>query len=162
MNIPRHIVGVADMKIAENAGEMVVTHALGSCIGVAVFDPASGMVGLLHYMLPLSSTDPAKAAANPFMFGDSGMTALFAEVFKRGASKKGLRVSIAGGAQVLGGHMDLFAIGQRNVLIARKFLWKNGLLIAAEQTGGTVPRTMYLEAGTGQCWLMVNMQSIEL
>ena len=52
MNI---VVGVADMKISNDPDSVLVTHSLGSCIGVAVYDRAVHAGGLLHFMLPDSS-----------------------------------------------------------------------------------------------------------
>ena len=162
MNAQRAVVGVADMRISATIGDLIVTHALGSCIGVAIHDPVAGVGGLLHYMLPSSSVDIVKAQKNPFMFGDVGIPAIFNEAYRLGADKKNLRVTMAGGAQVIGNNKDLFAIGQRNVLIARKLFWKNNVLIAGEHVGGSMPRTMYLEVGTGACWLMINGERIDL
>ncbi len=158
----RYVVGVADMKLTNVAGDIIVTHALGSCLGVAIHDPVAKVGGLLHYMLPTSTVDPEKALRNPMMFGDTGIPLLFTECYKLGADKSRLRVSIAGGAQVLGNNKDLFAIGQRNELMARKLFWKNKVLISGENVGGSVPRTMYLDIDSGSCWLMINGQRIDL
>jgi hypothetical protein len=54
------VVGVADMKVSNRPEEVLVTHALGSCIGVAIYDPEAKVGGLLHFMLPDSSLDPVK------------------------------------------------------------------------------------------------------
>ena len=42
------IVGVADMKVSRDPRVILVTHSLGSCIGVAVYDPVVKVGGLLH------------------------------------------------------------------------------------------------------------------
>jgi chemotaxis protein CheD len=144
----KYTVGVSDMKLSSTPGDVIVTHALGSCIGVAIHDPDSSVGGILHYMLPLSSVDGAKAQQNPFMFGDTGIPLLFEEAYKLGAKKETIRVVIAGGAQVFEDR-DFFDIGKRNTVIARKLFWKNNVLIAAENVGGHLPRTMFLEIGTG-------------
>ena len=144
----KYTVGVSDMKLSNCAGDVIVTHALGSCIGIAIHDPESGVGGILHYMLPLSTVDPEKAGKNPFMFGDTGIPTLFEEAYKLGAKKDKLRVVMAGGAQVFEDR-DFFDIGKRNTVIARKLFWKNNVLIAAEHVGGHAPRTMYLEIGPG-------------
>jgi len=60
-----HVVGVADMKLSQNPGDVIVTHALGSCIGIAIHDPVACVAGILHFMLPLSDVNPEKAATNP-------------------------------------------------------------------------------------------------
>ncbi len=144
----KYTVGVSDMKLSAGPGDIIVTHALGSCIGLAIYDGASMVGGILHYMLPLSKVDGTKAENNPFMFGDTGIPLFFEEAYKLGAKKENLRVVMAGGAQVFEDH-DFFDIGNRNTVIARKLFWKNNILIAAENVGGHQPRTMYLEVGTG-------------
>jgi chemotaxis protein CheD len=148
----RYTVGVSDMKLSAAAGDLIVTHALGSCIGVAIYDPSACVGGILHYMLPLSTVDPAKAAANPYMFGDTGIPSFFQEAYKLGAKKERLRIVMAGGAQVFE-KQDFFDIGKRNIVIARKLFWKNNLMIAAEHVEGHIPRTLYLEMGSGRTWL---------
>ena len=57
MNI---VVGVGDMKVSNDSESMLVTYSLGSCIGVAIYDPVIKVGGLLHYMLPESSLDGRK------------------------------------------------------------------------------------------------------
>ena len=47
------VVGIADMKMAQGSG-MLVTYALGSCIGICFYDPMLKLAALLHIMLPLN------------------------------------------------------------------------------------------------------------
>ena len=148
----RYTVGVSDMKLSATPGDIIVTHALGSCIGVAIHDASACVGGILHYMLPLSTVDSAKAAENPFMFGDTGIPAFFQEAYKLGAKKENVRIVMAGGAQVFE-KQDFFDIGKRNVVIARKLFWKNNLMIAAEHVEGHIPRTLFLEVGSGRTWM---------
>lgn len=157
----RHIVGVSDMKVSAREGDFIVTHALGSCIGIAIHDPVNHVGGILHYMLPMSKVDPVKATANPLMFGDTGIPFLFQQAYKLGARKENIRVIMAGGAQVLA-TTDFFDIGNRNVVIARKLFWKNAILIAAEHIGGHIPRTLYLEIGSGHTWFTSHGEQVEL
>jgi len=140
-------VGVADMKVSAERGDLIITHALGSCLGVVVHDPVACVGGLLHVMLPLSTIDPVKADRNPFMFVDTGFPKLLIECFKTGAQKERLEIRVAGGAD---SHESLFQIGKRNLIILRKLLWKNGLLLKSYDVGGGNSRTMSLEIGTGK------------
>lgn len=145
-----HTVGVADMKVSAERGDLIITHALGSCLGVAIHDPVACVGGLLHVMLPLSTIDPAKADRNPFMFVDTGFPRLLIECFKTGAQKQRLEIRVAGGANSQNREEDdFFQIGKRNLIILRKLLWKNGLLMKSYDVGGTNSRTMSLEIGTG-------------
>jgi chemotaxis protein CheD len=154
-------VGVSEMIVSKNPGDIIVTHALGSCIGLAIHDPVAQVGGLLHYMLPLSKIDSDKKDNNPYMFGDTGIPALFNEAYKLGAKKESITVVMAGGADILE-NCNYFNIGARNIAIARKMFWKNGIMITAEDTGGSKPRTLYLEIGTGKTWLTTGGERTDL
>ena len=64
------VVGVADLQVARDPSKSIITYALGSCIGVTLYDPVAKVGGMLHFMLPESTVSAEKAAANPAMFGD--------------------------------------------------------------------------------------------
>ena len=55
-----------------------------------------------------------------------------------------------------------FNIGERNFTVLRKVLWKNNLMIAGEDVGGSVPRTLYLEIGSGRTLLRSQGECKEL
>jgi chemotaxis protein CheD len=159
----KHIVGVADMKVSGNKDDVLITYALGSCLGVAIYDPVAGVGGLLHVMLPLSTIDPAKAKEYPCMFVDTGVPKLFIECYKAGAKKERLIVKVAGGACMYRNEDDdYFQIGKRNFLMLRKLLWKNGVLLKAHDVGGNESRTMWLDIGSGEVRLRVNGQESQL
>ena len=141
------IVLVGDMKTGVD-GDMVVTHALGSCLGLVVFDPAAKVGGLLHAMLPLSSINPEKARDNPAMFVDTGVPLLFTALFEKGAMKSRLTVKAAGCGNPMGKN-EMFKIGERNYTVLKKLLWKNNILLKAENVGGTASRTIHFEVDTG-------------
>jgi chemotaxis protein CheD len=145
------IVGVGDLACSADPQETLVTYALGSCIGVTAWDRQAHVAGMLHFMLPLSSVNPEKAAANPAMFGDTGLPALLEGLFRLGAQRRSLELRLAGGAEISGG--DAFEIGRRNILLARRLLWKNGLAPIAESVGGRQSRTIKLEVGSGRVLL---------
>lgn len=153
--------GISERSFSTQPGDQIVTHALGSCVGVVVHDAQACVGGILHYMLPMSSLDPEKGAANPFMFGDLGIPAFFKEAYALGASKDRMRVVIAGGARVIESVQTL-DIGARNVVIARKLFWKNGVMIAAEDVEGNRPRTLFLEVGSGRTWFTTRGEVFEL
>lgn len=143
-------VGIAELRISQNADDELVTHALGSCLGVTVYDPQVKVGGLIHVMLPQSSMDPAKAAETPLAFVDLGVPELFTRCYALGADKKRMILCVAGGSSPQGGASDMFQIGSRNLVMLRKILWKNNVLIKAEAVGGTAWRTMRLRIATGE------------
>jgi chemotaxis protein CheD len=151
------------MKIASQAGDLIITYALGSCLGIAIHDPVACVGGLLHVMLPLSAIDPPKAKENPFMFVDTGVPRLFLDCYKEGARKERLIVKVAGGANVNENVRDeYFQIGKRNFVMLRNLLWKNGVLLRAHDVAGTVSRTMTLEIGSGEVTIRSNGQTTRL
>ncbi|MFT7620791.1 MAG: chemotaxis protein CheD [Planctomycetota bacterium] len=143
------VVGISECKISNERDSTLITYSLGSCLGVAIHDPVLCIGGLIHCMLPLAKASPEKAAANPYMFVDTGVVALLNSMFAMGSQKEDLVVKVAGAAQFVTGS-DRFKIGQRNYTVARKLMWKNDLLITAEDTGRTIPRTMCLGVTTGE------------
>ena len=159
----KHIVGVADMKIATQSGDELITYALGSCLGITLYDPVAQVGGLLHVMLPLSTIDPAKAKDNPCMFVDTGVPRLFLDCYKAGAQKQRVVVKVAGGASVHPNEEeDLFQIGKRNFVMLRKLLWKNGVLLKAHDVGGSHSRTMSLDITTGTVSLKIQGNTVSL
>ena len=157
-----HIVGMADMKVMADKRSVLVTYALGSCLGISVYDPVAKVGGLLHVMLPSSSINSAKAAENSLMFVDTGVPNLFHACYAAGAHRERLVVKVAGGAAVDSVN-DFFSIGERNYVMLKKLFWKNGIMISAEDVGGTISRIMSIDIGNGQVvlkssgkeWLLV-------
>jgi chemotaxis protein CheD len=146
------IVGVADMRYSSQPDDVIITYSLGSCIGLTLYDTALRIGGMVHCMLPLSKIDAAKAEANPFMFIDTGVSAILQTLFDMGAQRRTLLAKVAGGAQIMD-DKGMFNIGERNNTVVRKVLWKNNILISGEDVGGTVPRTLSLDIATGRTTL---------
>jgi chemotaxis protein CheD len=152
------VVGVADLKVSDVPGETLITYALGSCLGVMVWDPVAKVGGLLHVMLPDSSIDPVKAQTNPFMFVDTGVPRLFKACYEKGAVKSRVIVKVCGGAhQGVDESADRFQIGKRNAVQLKQLLWKNGVMIKAQDVGGVqLSRTVSLDVGTGDVVIKLN------
>jgi chemotaxis protein CheD len=145
----RVIVGVADIALATEPTSEIITHALGSCIGVTIYDPVARIAGLLHFMLPMSTGAPEKAASQPAMFGDLGIPLLFKSAYALGAAKERLIVCAAGGAEILADD-GCFRVGSRNRTLLRKIFWQNNVLISSEDTGGSTARTMSIQLSSGR------------
>jgi chemotaxis protein CheD len=152
------VVGVADLKISNVAGDRLITYALGSCLGIVVHDPVARVAGMLHVMLPSGTIDAAKAADKPAMFVDTGVPLLFKECYKLGARKERMQVKVAGGAHAGAREEDdRFQIGKRNMIALRKLLWKNGVMVHAHDTGGVqTSRTMWVDVASGEVTLKIN------
>ena len=154
-------IGIAEMHCTADTDEILITHALGSCLGITVHDAIAGVGGMVHIMLPLSKADKEKSRQKPCMFVDTGVAELFKKAYTLGASKENIVLKVAGGAQILdaGGH---FKIGERNFTMLRKVLWKNNVLIESQDVGGSISRTLSLQVSTGQVTIRANGQVKEL
>jgi chemotaxis protein CheD len=142
---------MAGMGVSADPDDELVTYALGSCLGIAIHDGDAHVGGLLHAMLPLSTADPEKAAQNAALFVDTGVPALFRACYERGARKERMVVKVAGGAFLTEAEEDdLFQIGTRNLVVLRKLLWKNGVLLRSQDVGGRRSRTLSLCVGSGK------------
>lgn len=140
-------VGIADMKIAKGSG-ILITYALGSCIGLCFHDPMTHIGALLHVMLPLNLETGRK---NPMKYADTGIRETLRQMEAMGASRKRITVKIAGGAkmfEVNGGNLG--NIGQRNIESVHTILRKEGIRLLGEYVGGSVARTMLFDVDSGQ------------
>ena len=142
------VVDIADFAVSRDRDTALITYSLGSCIGVAIWDPVVRVGGLLHYMLPDSRLSAEKAKDSPAMFCDTGIPRLFRAAYELGAVKSRLLVKVAGGGALLDDN-GTFCIGKRNYVALRNIFWKNVVLIDAADVGGCLSRTVTLSVATG-------------
>ncbi|MCL2016228.1 MAG: chemotaxis protein CheD [Defluviitaleaceae bacterium] len=143
------IVGMADLKV-ERAPAMLTTLGLGSCVGIALYDPASKVAGLAHIMLP----DSTKMQNNQNLakFADTAMVKMIQDMAAKGANKTRLRAKIAGGAQMFAFNSknDDMRIGDRNVEATLRLLKQYSIPLVAYEVGANYGRTVELYADDGR------------
>ena len=140
------LVGVGEIAIAEYP-EVLITQALGSCVGLTLWDPIRRAGGMAHIMLPTHS-DTAMAG-NRHRFASSAVPALVDLLADAGSPKRRLVAKLAGGAAMFGADMGSASIGARNAAQARLELQQLGIPLRAEDTGGGHARTIELHMDTG-------------
>lgn len=144
----RRDVGIGDLWVSQG-DEEIKTYALGSCVALVVWDSAIKAGGMVHIALPEGQINLDKAREKPGYFADTGLPVLFSELKKAGANRKTCWVKLIGGASILDEN-NTFDIGRRNALAVKKYLWKIGLTLTAEDIGGTISRTVSLVVPTGE------------
>ena len=141
-------VGMADLKVCK-APDALTTLGLGSCVGVALYDPVTKISGLLHCMLPDSTQ--IRNNSNVAKFADTGIDELIRQMVALGASKSRLVAKIAGGAQMFAmkTNNDTLRVGERNVEAVKKKLSQMGIRLLSEDCGLNYGRTVefYTENG---------------
>ncbi|MCL2019868.1 MAG: chemotaxis protein CheD [Oscillospiraceae bacterium] len=141
-------VGISDWKINKGEGN-IVTYALGSCVGICLYDSASKIGGLSHIMLPDSKSVIAGAATNRMKFADTAIPDMLTAMLKMGAVKTRIIAKIAGGSQMFATSSEKFNIGDRNVAAVKVALQSLGIRIAAQDTGSNYGRTVFFDTDTG-------------
>jgi chemotaxis protein CheD len=155
----RLVVGIGEFAVSDNPDDVIVTHALGSCIAVCLFDPVAGVAAMLHFLLPESKINAERARQQPGAFADTGIPLLFQSAYQQGLDKKRAIVRLTGGAEL--GDQTSLQIGRRNALAAKSLLWKNGVLINAQDVGGTTPRTVHLSTANGRMQIFNGREQIK-
>ena len=141
------VVGIGDMKLGRQEGT-IITYALGSCIGIALYDPMIKLGALVHIMLPEKGNI---ADSNIFKYADTGLRETFRKLYAYGASKHRLTAKIAGGAKMfeMKGGSSLGNIGERNAQNVKRVLMQEGIRIVKEDLGANYARTMSLDLENG-------------
>lgn len=141
------VVGIADMKMV-NGDAKVITYALGSCIGICLYDPKLKLAALVHIMLPLNMEAGRK---NPLKYADTGIRETLKAMQAKGAMKSRITAKCAGGAKMfeVAGKGALGNIGQRTIESVHTILKMEGIHLVAEDVGGGVARTLTFDAATG-------------
>ena len=141
-------VGMADLNLCRDP-DIITTLGLGSCIGIALYDPSTKIGGLAHIMLPDSTK--MRNNSNIAKFADTGIEELLNRMIKAGAVKSRLVAKIAGGAKMfeVSGLSDIGNVGQRNAEASRAKLKQLGIRLIAEDTGLNYGRTVELHCDNG-------------
>ena len=141
-------VGMADLKTGKDP-DILTTLGLGSCIGIALWDPTTKIGGLAHVMLPDSTK--IRNNSNIAKFADTGITELVRQMEELGVSKRRLVAKIAGGARMfeVSGTTSVGNIGEKNAIASKEKLKELGIPILAEDTGLNYGRTVELDCSNG-------------
>lgn len=140
-------VGISDLKVCR-APDVLVTYALGSCIGICIADELTGIGGLSHIMLP-DSTQSLSGKDMPMRFADTAVPMLIDQLVGMGAGRGRLKAKIAGGAVMFATSNDRFNIGERNIVAVTEALKKANIPIVAKDVGLDYGRTVFFYPETG-------------
>lgn len=142
-------VGISEFRIAKTPC-VLVSYGLGSCLGVALYDPDLQLGGLAHTLLPTARVGVAGERQTKFV--DSAIKLLVEELSAQGAGRERLVAKLAGGANMFSapGLATDSGIGHRNIQIAHQTLSQLGIPIVAEDVGGHSGRTVEFDLTGGK------------
>ncbi|MGI9488791.1 MAG: chemoreceptor glutamine deamidase CheD [Geminicoccaceae bacterium] len=146
--------------VSTSSDEMIVT-LLGSCIAACVRDPIAAVGGLNHFLLPESDNGQwGKTADAAMRYGNHAMETLINDIIKLGGLRSRLEVKVFGGSQIIKG-ASATSVGQKNVEFIKRYLSNEGLPIAAEHLGGTLPRRIHYFPITGRVQMRLMQRSTD-
>jgi chemotaxis protein CheD len=123
---------------------------LGSCISACIRDKVTGIGGMNHFMLPISSANNSWQAADnsaSARFGNVAMEHLINNILKNGGKRQNLEVKLFGGGRIIANMTD---VGVRNIAFAHDYLQTEGLKIVSEDVGENFPRMVVYFPATGK------------
>jgi chemotaxis protein CheD len=143
-------VGMAQFRVAAAPARMM-TFALGSCVGIVLYDPVAKIGGLAHVMHPDSRR--VRNNVNKAKFVDTAVELMLSRMAKKGAMRSRIEAKVFGGAKMfhsLNTGPGVMQIGEENVNATRDELAKRNIPIVAESTGGTKGKTVHFDVTSGR------------
>jgi putative nucleotidyltransferase with HDIG domain len=130
---------------------MILEAYLGTCVGVALYDPVAGVGGLIHLLLP--EPPGIESTSQPEKYASTGFPLFLQALAGAGASVENMKACIAGGALV--GPLedtDLeLDIGGRTAERVMQIIADEGIRIENLETGGFFTCNLALNMSTWEC-----------
>jgi chemotaxis protein CheD len=145
-------VGIGDMKVATKE-DGIITYALGSCVGICLYDPVTKIAGMVHIMLPEPNISRVDNIAK---YATTGIPELIRQMTLKGASKFRMTAKIAGGAEMFEVHdrnSSVGKIGHRNVEMVKRILQREKIRIIGEDCGLNYARTLTFTRMDGMAYI---------
>jgi chemotaxis protein CheD len=145
-------VSMAESRVAGPPG-LLCCIGLGSCVGLALYDPGVHLAGLAHVMLPDSKVLGKRKMDTPFRYADTAVGALLNEMIGQGARRDRVFARLVGGANmfVFAGKANSLipSIGERNLEAAQKSLAKEKIPLQGQDGGGNYGRSIEFDTQDG-------------
>ena len=128
--------------------DIVLATVLGSCVAACIRDPAAGVGGMNHFLLPqtLGDVSPASRSAR---YGTYAMEVLVNRLIRHGARKQSMEAKVFGGGSVLR-DVRSSGVGESNARFIVEYLSKEGIPVAAQDLLDECARKIYFFPATGR------------
>lgn len=144
---------------ASDDGTAIAT-LLGSCVSVCLYDPATGIGGMNHFMLPdtlagtdVTRCDPANSSCSTpcsTRYGACAMARLIEWLQQLGANASRLEAKVFGAGRVMAGVSD---IGEQNAAFALGYLKEHNIPVVASDLGDRYPRKVFFLPDSGRAYV---------
>jgi len=124
----------------------LISTVLGSCVSVCLWDKATKIGAMNHYLLPGTIEDDAGDANR----GISSTRILIRSMINRKVNLENLEAKIFGGCNSLYTNNDCFRVGERNISMALDILKDYNIAVTAQHVGGGHGRKIVFNTATGK------------
>ncbi len=132
-------VGIGGLQFAQGEGQLV-THALGSCIAVVLYEENSAIGAMIHAVLPTKGAYTAADSRRGY-YVDTGLTQMIQQFLRRSeVEPQKVYCALVGGTD--SSVADPFKVGLRNVEMAQAVLKAHTIVPDYIETGGMLSRTV--------------------
>ena len=136
----KKVIGIGAAAIGKE-DDVLISYALGSCVGICLYDPVAKIGGMVHILLPDSKLIPDKP--DVYRYADTGITALCTKMQIKGAVRSRMYAKVAGGACMFASEIST-NIGKRNVNAVRQILQNLAIPIKGEDVEKNYGRSCLL------------------
>jgi chemotaxis protein CheD len=123
------------------AEPLILQTLLGSCVAVCLRDPAAGIAGMNHILLPGGCHSPR--------CGRGAMDLLIDKMVQLGANRRTLVAKAFGGANVIPGFQSP-TVGDENIRFVVQFLAAEKIPLIAQRLGGKHAVQLSFSTDTGK------------
>lgn len=149
-NQVKQCISVATGEVAvANAGEELVSYAIGSCIVVTLYNAATCSGAIAHIMLPGTAPDNTTKVAT--RYAQNAIEAILAMMQWPTVNADALAVCLVGGGNVLKRENE--TICSHNIQSVRSIIKAFNMHIEAESLGGTVRRSVRFDVSSGALYV---------
>ncbi|MBQ1543056.1 chemotaxis protein CheD [Caulobacter sp. CCUG 60055] len=139
-------VGQGEFEVSDDPN-VVMTTVLGSCVAACIRDPAAGLGGINHFLLP--DREGGFEGEEARRYGVHAMEMLINRLLQAGARRDRLEAKLFGGACLF---QRLKNIGADNAAFATRFLGAEGIPVRGGDLGGERARRIRYWPATGQAF----------
>ena len=128
-----------------------IATLLGSCVAVCLYDPAVGVGGMIHFMLPNMRKREGGIDVDSLLSGDYAMEVLLNGIIARGGARHRLKAKAFGGGTIISG-IAASGIGKRNADFTCEWLAREGIELLASDFLGACSRKVLFVPATGDAY----------
>ena len=138
-------VGQGEHQVSAEPG-VVLTTVLGSCVAASICDPARGVGGMNHFLLPEGAGAGTDAGRR---YGAYAMELLINDLLKAGARRDRLEAKLFGGGRMFDSLRD---VGLANAEFAERFLADEGVRVVGGSLRGLGARRLHYWPASGRAF----------